>query len=109
MPSETLESESHLPMPVIGKCTVSIWTGLNIALAGREGELRPPISCMLGEAHLTAALFLVLIPGAYLLLMQGTAVLARLTHRNGYFAQERGPLRHDLGHPRDARNGRTRP
>ncbi len=88
-----------------------LWLAIAVAFLGLSlwRDLLTRISYTLGVAYPPAALFLILITGAYLLLLHYAVVLTRLADRNRDLAQELGLLRHELESLRDDRDSRARP
>lgn len=65
-------------------------------------DLLTRISFSLGVAYPPAALFLILIMGAYMLLLHYALVISRLADKNRELAQELGLLRMEVERLRDA-------
>lgn len=74
--------------------------GLGFLALSLWRDLLTRISYALGVAYPPAALFLILIMGAYMLLLHYSLVISRLADKNRELAQELGLLRVEVEHMR---------
>lgn len=74
-----------------------LWLGVAIAFfIVSWGNLLERLAAVLGVAYAPAALFLLMIVGAYLLLMHFSLVISRMAAKHIELAQEVGLLQHEI-------------
>lgn len=83
-----------------------LWLAIALGFLGLSlwRELLTRLSFAIGVAYPPAALFLILIMGAYLLLLHYARVISKLADTNRDLAQELGLLRAEVEALRDARD-----